>query len=31
MAQLFMRYPEGAPKALTFSYDDGVDQDVRFR
>lgn len=26
---LFMRYPEGRAKALTFSYDDGVEQDVR--
>ena len=30
MAQLFMRYPEGKAKALTFSYDDGVEQDIRF-
>ena len=30
MAQLFMRYPDGKAKALTFSYDDGVDQDIRF-
>ena len=30
MAQLFMRYPGGKAKALTFSYDDGVDQDIRF-
>ena len=30
MAQLYMRYPEGKAKALTFSYDDGVDQDIRF-
>jgi peptidoglycan/xylan/chitin deacetylase (PgdA/CDA1 family) len=26
----FMRFPEGRKKALTFSYDDGVIQDVRF-
>ena len=30
MAQLFMRYPGGKAKALTFSYDDGVEQDIRF-
>lgn len=30
MAQLFMRYPGGLAKALTFSYDDGVEQDIRF-
>lgn len=29
MAQLFMRYPKGRAKALTFSYDDGVEQDIR--
>ena len=29
MAQLFMRYPGGVAKALTFSYDDGVTQDQR--
>ena len=29
MAQIFMRFPEGKYKALTFSYDDGVEQDVR--
>ena len=29
MRAVFMRYPEGKPKAVTFSYDDGVDQDVR--
>ncbi len=28
--QLFMRYPGGKAKALTFSYDDGVEQDIRF-
>ena len=27
---LFMRFPEGRCKALTLSYDDGVDQDIRF-
>ena len=27
---IMMRYPEGRTKALTFSYDDGVRQDVRF-
>ncbi len=26
---VFMRYPEGKLKALTLSYDDGVDQDIR--
>ena len=26
---LFMRFPEGRSKALTFSYDDGVKQDIR--
>ncbi len=26
----FMRFPEGKAKALTLSYDDGVDQDIRF-
>ncbi len=30
MAQLFMRYPGGKAKALTFSYDDGVEQDIKF-
>ena len=25
----FMRYPEGKVKALTFSYDDGVEQDIK--
>ena len=29
MAQVFMRFPGGKIKALTFSYDDGVEQDVR--
>ena len=27
MAQIFMRFPEGKQRALTFSYDDGVEQD----
>ena len=27
MANLIMRFPEGKPKALTLSYDDGVEQD----
>ena len=26
---LYMRFPEGKAKALTFSYDDGVEQDIR--
>lgn len=26
---LYMRFPEGRAKALTFSYDDGVEQDIR--
>lgn len=29
MASLFMRFPEGKVKALTLSYDDGVEQDIR--
>lgn len=29
MKQIYMRYPQGKSKALTFSYDDGVDQDKR--
>lgn len=29
MAQVFMRFPGGKLKTLTFSYDDGVEQDVR--
>lgn len=29
MASLFMRFPEGKAKALTLSYDDGVQTDVR--
>lgn len=29
MAQVFMRFPGGRFKTLTFSYDDGVEQDVR--
>ena len=27
--KFFMRFPEGRAKALTFSYDDGVEQDIR--
>ena len=26
----FLRFPEGKLKAVTFSYDDGVRQDIRF-
>ena len=29
MSELFMRFPEGKAKALTLSYDDGVEQDGR--
>lgn len=29
MAQVFMRFPGGKLRALTFSYDDGVEQDVK--
>lgn len=29
MLRLFMRFPGGFPKALTLSYDDGVEQDIR--
>lgn len=29
MAQVFMRFPGGRARALTFSYDDGVEQDER--
>jgi len=29
MASIFLRFPEGRAKALTLSYDDGVEQDVR--
>lgn len=29
MASIFMRYPNGKAKAVTFSYDDGVPQDIR--
>lgn len=29
MSQVFMRFPGGREKALTFSYDDGVEQDVK--
>lgn len=30
MKRLFMRYPGGATRAVTFSFDDGVQQDMRF-
>lgn len=29
MGNLFMRFPEGREKALTLSYDDGVEQDIK--
>ena len=29
MLSVFMRYPGGKAKAVTFSYDDGVQQDKR--
>ncbi|MBQ8189784.1 MAG: polysaccharide deacetylase family protein [Lachnospiraceae bacterium] len=29
MATIFMRFPEGKAKAVTLSYDDGVEQDIR--
>lgn len=29
MSELFMRFPGGRAKALTLSYDDGVEQDIR--
>ena len=29
MRSVFLRYPGGAAKAVTFSYDDGVRQDRR--
>jgi hypothetical protein len=29
MRSFFMRYPGGKAKAVTFSYDDGVIQDIR--
>ena len=29
MRSVFMRYPDGKAKAVTFSYDDGVCQDKR--
>ncbi len=29
MAGMFMRFPQGKAKALTLSYDDGVEQDIR--
>ena len=25
----FMRFPEGKPKAITLSYDDGMSQDIK--
>ncbi|MBE6612749.1 MAG: hypothetical protein E7632_09680, partial [Ruminococcaceae bacterium] len=30
MRYQFLRFPGGKPKAVTFSYDDGVRQDIRF-
>ena len=30
MRYRFLRFPEGKLKAVTFSYDDGVIQDIRF-
>ena len=29
MASIHLRFPEGKAKALTLSYDDGVEQDVK--
>lgn len=29
MSIIFLRYPKGLTKALTLSYDDGVEQDIR--
>ena len=29
MRYQFLRFPEGKSKAVTFSYDDGVSQDIR--
>ena len=29
MSSIFMRFPNGKPRALTLSYDDGVEQDIR--
>ena len=29
MSSIFMRFPQGKKKALTLSYDDGVEQDIR--
>ncbi|WP_066719977.1 polysaccharide deacetylase family protein [Clostridium sp. Marseille-P299] len=29
MSSIFMRFPEGKKKAVTLSYDDGVEQDIR--
>ena len=31
MGSMFMRYPGGKKKALTLSYDDGVEQDIQKR
>ena len=30
LTKIFMRFPGGRPKAFTLSYDDGVEQDIRF-
>ena len=30
MRYQFLRFPEGKAKAVTFSYDDGVRQDLKF-
>ena len=30
MRYRFLRFPEGKAKAVTYSYDDGVRQDIRF-
>ena len=29
MNRIYMRFPDGKSKALTLSYDDGVEQDIR--
>ena len=29
MSLIYLRFPDGKPKALTFSYDDGVETDKR--
>ena len=29
MSGMFMRFPKGRAKALTLSYDDGTEQDIR--